>query len=532
MKTNIRRMRLGIGLSLIAMLSVACTAGSNNNSNDNNDRPAGDVEEVRTAFSFDMQVPDPDIFFQAEGLNVTTAAYEGLLRHVPNAETPEIEPWLATDYEASEDGMTYTFTIREGVKFQDGTVMDAEAVKFSFERRMEINAGPAESLIGVKSVEAPDATTVVVHMEHPVSSFVPFLASAYGLKIVSPAAVEEHEVDGDLGQEWLATHSAGTGPLQIASFKPSEYVLERFDDYWGEPSGYERVKINVVPSFTSQVLQLEDGQLDFLTHGVPTANLQRLKDKGFTVTTIPTFNRASLWLNEQAPALATAEGRNAIAAALDREAIVSQVYKEYADVATQIYPAGVMPQGMAEYTVTHDPDAAKEYVDSLPAGDRTIDLAYIDDDPDNQQVAQLIQSQLQAVGLDATARSVTQPETFDYPTKPEARPDMLFVGGISDDAAHPDPVARLFYAEKGALSYFTPTQAREADALLDQGLQEPDQDKAMEIYAKAGDIYAASGLFIPIADRPEVIVTREGITGVEHEFNAIWSIRLASLKEE
>jgi peptide/nickel transport system substrate-binding protein len=529
-KINTRHMRLGIGLTVVAMLSVACTAGGNSNSNNNG--PAGDVEEVRTAFSFDMQVPDPDIFFQAEGLNVTTAAYEGLLRHVPNAETPEIEPWLATDYKASEDGLTYTFTVRDGVKFQDGTDMDAEAVKFSFERRMKINAGPNESLIGVKSVEAPDARTVVVHMEHPVSSFIPFIASAYGLKIVSPRAVKEHEVDGDLGQKWLATHSAGTGPLQIASFKPSEYVLERFDEYWGEPAGYKRVKINVVPSFTSQVLQLESGQLDFLTHGVPTDNLQRLKAKGFTVTTIPTFNRASLWLNEQAPAFATAEGRNAIAAALDREAIVSQVYGEYADIATQIYPAGVMSEGMAEYKVGYDLDAAKEYVDSLPASDRTIDLAYIDDDPDNQQVAQLIQSQLQAAGLDATARSVTQPETFDYPTKPEARPDMLFVGGISDDAAHPDPVARLFYDHDGALSYFTPTQAEEADTLLDQGLREADEDKSTAIYAQAGDIYAASGLFIPIADRPEVIVTREGIAGVEHEFNAIWSIRLASLKEE
>jgi peptide/nickel transport system substrate-binding protein len=269
-----------------------------------------------------------------------------------------------------------------------------------------------------------------------------------------------------------------------------------------------------------------------MTHGVPTDNLQRLKDKGFTVTTIPTFNRASLWLNEQTPAFGTAEGRNAIAAALDRDAIVSQVYGEYADVATQIYPAGVMPEGMAEYKVTHDLDAAKQYVQSLSDADRKIDLAYIDDDPDNQQVAQLIQSQLQAAGLNATARSVTQPETFEYPTKPEARPDMLFVGGISDDAAHPDPVARLFYAHDGALSYFTPTQANAADALLDQGLSEPDQDKSTKIYARAGDIYAASGLFIPIADRPEVIVTRKGIDGVEHEFNAIWSIRLASLHEE
>ena len=86
MKINISRMGLGIGVLLIATLSAACTAADNSN-NDNG--PSGDVEEVRTAFSFDMQVPDPDIFFQAEGLNVTMAAYEGLLRHVPNAETPE-----------------------------------------------------------------------------------------------------------------------------------------------------------------------------------------------------------------------------------------------------------------------------------------------------------------------------------------------------------------------------------------------------------------------------------------------------------
>lgn len=507
-----------------ALLLAGCGAGNQGGGS------AAPGDTLRVPFSFDMQVPDPDVFFQAEGLNVTMAAYEGLLRHTPNAESPDIEPWLAESYTESDDGLSYTFKLREGVTFHDGTPLDAEAVKFSFERRKAVNAGPAQSLFAFDSVDVVDPLTVQINLTQPSSEFIPFLASAYGQKILSPTAVKEHETNGDMAQGWLSTHSAGTGPYEISSFSSGGYDLTAYDGYWGDKPGFPKVHISIDPSFTSQVLQLENGNLDVLTHGVPTADLTRLQDKGFAITTEPTFNRATIFLNPDTPAFKTSDGRKAIAAAIDRDVIVEQVYGEYAEVADQILMPGMLPEGTGRFSLQHDPQRASTFVSTLSDADKTIDIAYLSDDADNQQVGQLLQAQLQAAGLNATSRAITQPESFEYPTSPEQRPDMLLVGGISSDAAHPDPFPRLFYAHDGGLSYFQPQEVSKADSLLDQGRNARDIDAALPFYQQAADIYAASGLYIPFTDRPEVIVTRPGITGVEHEYNAVSAIRLASLQ--
>jgi peptide/nickel transport system substrate-binding protein len=517
-------------VAIAATLALASCSGSQPQSQSG----TGDAgsSTLETTFSFNMQSPDPDIFFENEGLSIIMAAYEGLLRHTPNAETPVIEPWLATSYEQSPDGLTYTFKLREGVKFHDGSPVDAEAVKFSFERRMKINAGPAEATFGVDRVEAPDPTTVVVHMKQPVSAFIPFMASGYGLKIVSPKTVEEHEVDGDLGQKWLETHDAGSGPYTIESFKHDGYVLKRFDGYWNTPAGFETVNIRIIPDFGSQVLQLESGQLDVMIHGAPTLSLERLQDKGFKVWTEATFNRTTMWLNPETPAFANPQLRLAVAAAIDRKRIVDQVWGEYAVVAEQMYPAKAMPDEYAHYTVTFDPSKLKPLVDALPPGDRKVDLAYTSDDPDNQPMAQIIQSSLAAAGLEVTARAVPQPEIFSYSTKPDARPDAVVLGGASSDAASPDPWARLFYTKTAPLNFFQADTGNDADKVLDQATRTVDPDEGHKLYDQAAKLYQDSGLFIPIADRPEVIVTRPGLTGVEHEFVSPFAIRLASLRNE
>lgn len=497
-----------------------------------NKPPAADTSTLETAFSFNMQSPDPDIFFENEGLTVIMAAYEGLLRHPPNAPTPVIEPWLATSYEQASDGLTYTFKLRPDAKFHDGSPVDAAAVKFSFERRMKINAGPAEATFGVDTVDAPDPTTVVVHMKHPVSAFIPFMASGYGLKIISPKTVKEHEVDGDLGQKWLETHDAGSGPYTIESFKHDGYVLKRFDGYWNDKAGFETVNIRIIPDFGSQTLQLENGQLDVMIHGTPTLSLERLQQKGFKVWTEATFNRTTMWLNPKTPAFATPELRLAVAAAIDRQRIIDQVWGKYATLALQMYPAKAMPDEFAHYTVAHDPSELKPLVDKLPANQRKVDLAFTNDDPDNQPMAQIIQASLATAGLEVTSRPVPQPEIFSYSTKPSIRPDAVVLGGASSDAASPDPWARLFYTEKAPLNFFQAATGNDADKVLDQATKTVNQDEQYKLYDQAAKLYEASGLFIPIADRPEVIVTRPGLTGVEHEFVSPFAIRVASLRNE
>lgn len=531
--------------AVIVLIGAACSSGGDASGDtgatggaSGGTGGAGDGTDCGTlemAFNFDMQVPDPDIFYQADGLNVTQAAYEGLLRYKPNAEPPEIEPHLAESYEVSDDGLTYTFHLREGVKFQDGTDFNAEAMVASFDRRTAVNAGPAFYTSFIDTTETPDPYTLIVNLKEPVNVFLGLVASPYGFKAVSPTAVAEHEVDGDQAQAWMATHSAGTGPYSISSFEPGDYELTRFEDYWGTdpfvPACYEKVHIRVIPDFTTQALELENGGLDIMIHGIAKNDLPRFEDQGFEVFRTFGIDFVVMHLNTASGPFTDPAVRAAVPMAIDRQTIVDEVWGDGAMVAGSIYPRGTLPEGVGTYDVTYDPSKLQEAVDAGGWGDATVDFAYTTDDPVNEQIAGLIAAQLTAAGLTTTTRGVTQPETFEYPTKPEIRPDALVLPA-TPDAINAWVWADLFYKEGGGLAYFSTDQCGEADALTVEGLGIVDEAEANEVYAASAQAYQDCGAFIPIADVAETIVAAPGMSGFEHESDSLWALRLASLRGE
>ena len=146
----------GVGL---ASLIAACGAGGGSGQSNNG------TLTLRMPFMADMQVPDPDIFYEAEGLQLTNATYEGLAKYQPGTAT--IVPNLSTGWTVSPDLLTYTFQLRPGVKFHDGTAVDAEAWQKSFERRKVVEGGPGYMVKGVASTAAPNPTTFVVTLTEP-----------------------------------------------------------------------------------------------------------------------------------------------------------------------------------------------------------------------------------------------------------------------------------------------------------------------------------------------------------------------------
>ena len=488
---------------------------------------------LNMAFNFDMQVPDPDIFYQADGLNVTQGAYEGLLRYKPNAEPPEIEPALAESYKVSDDGLTYTFQLRQGVKFHDGTDFNAQAMIDSFARRAAVNAGPAYMVSYIDKSEAPDPRTLVIHLKEPNNAFLDLLASPYGPKAVSPAAVKEHAEGDDQAQKWLSTHSAGTGPYQIASFNPGSYELAAFDDYWGTgpfvPACFQKVDIKVIPDFTTQALRLESGELDIMTHGIAKNDLPRFKSKDFAIFRTFGTNFVEMHLNTNEGPFSDPAVRAAVPAALDRESIVEEVWGDGARVATHMFPAGGLPDDVGTYKIDHDPSKLKDAVQAGNWSGSTVDLAYTTDDPVNAQLAGLIAAQLTDAGLKTTTRGVTQPETFDYPSKPGIRPDALVLPA-TPDGVNPWAWASLFFEPTGGLSYFTPSVCAAGDEAINAALTKVDPQQAQQGYATAAKAYQDCGAFVPIADVAETIVGRPGMTGFEHESDSLWALRLASLR--
>ncbi len=482
---------------------------------------------LKTAFSFDQGSLDPDIFYDAEGLSITLQVYEGLVRY-KNDSTPSIEPWLATSWNESSDGLTYTFHLRSGVTFHDGTPMDSSSWKYDFQRRVAVNGGPEYMVANVTTMDTPDPQTFVVHLSSPVSAFLHYMASPYGPKAVSPAAVKANTVKDDWGQAWLASHDAGTGPYQLGSVVPATtYVMQAYDKYWGPHPYYTTVDITQIPSFTTQQLELRSGSLDVLMHGVLTSSLPSFRnDSRFQVQGLTSIVRLNLWINPNLPPFTDPAVRLAVAQAVDRQKIIPTVYGDTATVARQMFTIGALPIGKGMFEPKYDPSVLKRLAG--PLSTKKVDLAYTTDDPLNAQVAELVQTQLSAAGLDVTTRGVTEQTTFAWPTNPQGRANMLILPANPDDA-DASAWATLFYAQNGGLSYFAPVNTN-ADDLIQKGLAAVDQATIESDYSQAADAYQQSGDFIPLGDEKEVAVARAGICGWYHDFSTLWTVRIQYLK--
>jgi len=174
-----------------------------------------------------------------------------------------VTPLLAKRYKISENGTVYTFDLQRGVKFSDGTPFDAEAVKYNLERIIALDNTPADDLEYVKDIQIIDSYTIRLQLAYPFRYFMHHIT--YPL-MVSPTAAQDHEVDRDWGQNWLVTHTVGTGPYLLEEWKPGEYwKLVRNDRYWRGWKGkhVDEVVGLIVPEEATRVELLRQGKIDF-----------------------------------------------------------------------------------------------------------------------------------------------------------------------------------------------------------------------------------------------------------------------------
>ena len=525
------RSRLQNSRWAVAALAAACIAlaacgssGSSNTSGGGGGGTAAAPTTLHLAFGADMQVPDPDIFYELEGNAVVTSVYEGLVRYKPDSN--QFEGALATSWTVSPDGKTYSFTLRPNVKFHDGTVMDSTAVEKSFQRRTKVNSSPAYMLADVASYETPNPMTFIVKLKNPVSPFLDYLAAPYGPKVVSPAVVAAH-AGNDEAQSWLKSHDAGTGPYMISSFVPGQkYVLSAFNDYWGGKPYVQEIDISIQPNIATQELDLENGQLDMILHGLPTPDVQSLQAKGFEVHQFPANLKTLIFVNENKGIFKDSALRTALRSAIDKNSIVSSVYGSRATVSNQIYPTGELPANLGADTPTYDPSKLKDMVAGL--SDKSVELEYDTQDPTNQRVADEVQAELQSAGLSVQVRGIPISQVFALPSEPGQAPDLL-IDSTNPDASHPDTWIRIYMNTKGALNYLQ-CSVPAADSAMDQGLASTDPAGIASDYGKAGDLIAQSGCFITIADVKETVVARKGYTDYVHQLPTLFTIRFGDLK--
>jgi peptide/nickel transport system substrate-binding protein len=219
---------------------------------------------------------DPHVATAVNDFRILVNIYDGLVRYAPG--TLEVEPALAESWEISEDGTVYTFQLRDGVTFHDGTAFDAEAVKFNFDRMLDedhpyhgTGPFPLSFFFGaIEETEVVDELTVRFHLDEPYAPFLSNLAYPTGL-IVSPTAVETH------GDEY-ARNPSGTGPFAFRVWESNRQVaLQRNEDYWNGAPPLAGVVFRPITDANARVSEMLSGGIDLMVE-VPPDNVQLFAD--------------------------------------------------------------------------------------------------------------------------------------------------------------------------------------------------------------------------------------------------------------
>jgi peptide/nickel transport system substrate-binding protein len=407
--------------------------------------------------------PDPDINYDGPGLNIIENTYEGLVAYKDGIDTPEIVPELATDWTLSDDSLTYTFTLREGVTFHDGTDFTAEAVSASFDRRTAVDGGPAYMVADVTAVDAIDDYTVAVTLAAPNSAFLDYLASPFGVKMISPTVLTD-EAGDDLAQTYLTTHDAGTGPYELTSVETgADYGLTAYDDYWGDKPEFTTVDFAIAENESSVQLQLERGEIDAVLGNTSKTSFEADKEnEDLSATTFANFTTQTVFVNPESKIFTTKEDRATLFEAIDKDTIVPAAMGDLEVPATQLFPTGMLESSLDDQGITYDADALQKLVDSKIADGKTITIGYAGTGGDGNAVADELAATLSSAGLPSESLSYGAGTVYSLTDDLASAADIVIMS-VFPDAGHVDAWARILYTPNGGLDIL----GAEVDGLTD-----------------------------------------------------------------
>ena len=521
-----RRSRAISAIAAVAVLALSACGGSNSGNSTPNAAPTDKV--LHLSFLQDPgQPPDPDVFYAGQGLLLTTNMYEGLLEYKAGTDKPTLEPLLATAWTASPDNKVFTFQLRQGVKFHDGTPFTSAAVKASFDRRLAVNQGPAYMVQDVDSVTTQGDYGVTVTLKAPNSAFLDYMACPYGPRILSPDGLKKN-AGTDNAQNYLTTHDLGTGPYTLTDAQVgSHYGMASFPDYWGPKPYFEKIDIPVITDVSAQQLQFNNGQVAAILHDLPSSAVQSyLDNKSFANYSLPTMMSNYLYINPKKGMFTDPKNRMAVLQAVDIDQVVKQTYFGRGQAAPQIYPPNMMDAQFGKQSVPHDPSVLTALAGSLPADQKSLTIGYDSSNPDNQLVSNLMQTQLAAAGLNVKVQAYPTSQIFGWiGTDASTAPEILLNLGWPD-APSPYTWGHISWDADGGLNYLG-CAAPAVTAALAQGLPTGNSDA----FSQAGEEAVKTGCWLNIADVNDFMVAQPWLKGIEqaHVVTNPNSLRLAAL---
>ncbi|MBT0770085.1 ABC transporter substrate-binding protein [Kineosporia sp. J2-2] len=470
---------------------------------------------LKLAFLGGISTPDPDTAYDGPELNLVNSAYEGLLDYRAGQAEPELVGRLATQWKANDDNTEFTFTLREGVTFHDGTAFDAAAVKASFDRRLDVDSGPAYMVKGVKSVKTSGDHEVTITLDAPNAGFLDLLASPFGPKMVSPTALEEHPWTGE-EDNWFATHDAGTGPYQYGAFDQGvSYALSAYDGYWGDEPGYTDVDFDVVSNMSTVQLQLEKGEVDGLIGYTDSSAFTTLKSKPNLATyAFPSMQTPTLFVNPQSKELGDDETRTSFVSGIDFAALAQQALGDTGTSTTQVFPENLLPEADNQQKITHDSGALAQLASGKLSGG-TISCGYAESSSSAQALCDNVTAMLNSAGIKAESTGYASGTYFPALAKGADGPDITFFSGFPD-TANADAWGTVFYTPDGGLDLFG-AEVDGVSGLLREAAKTGDTDLYSQVAAKVSE----SAYWYSVANSKGTAVFQDDVSGVDKAWNPV-----------
>ena len=428
-----KRIPLRRGLAVAAAVALLAGCAQSQRESAGAGASAGGTTKDTFVFaaSSDPVMLDPAMASDGETFRVARQQFEGLLGTKPG--TTELDPLLATAWKASDDNTSFTFTLREGVKFSDGTDFNAEAVCANFDRWFNwkglnqsenityyygklmrgFSTGKSASDALYKNCQAASPTEVTINLNSPFVHF-PDAMTLPAFSMQSPTAMKQYNADNTSGterdprfSEYATAHPTGTGPFVFESWDRGQQVkLKRNDNYWGEKAKVSEVIIRTISDPKARTQELQAGNIDGYDLVAP-ADQPTLKEGGFQILNRPAFNILYLGMNQKVKALSDIKVRQAIAYAIDKNAMISQVMPEGTTAAINFMPDNVT--GWTDQVTKYDynPDKAKELLKEAGQENLTLEFNYPTGVsrpymPSPEDIYASIKAQLEKVGIKVT----------------------------------------------------------------------------------------------------------------------------------
>ncbi len=523
-----KRFSAAVLASAFALALAACGGGSSSSSTSSSAKGGGGgsggaqliVARVKDAVGLDPAT-------QTDGLSLTISqeVFQNLVRF--KAGGFDIRPDAATSWKTSADGKTWTFALRPGLKFSDGTALDAAAVKFNFDRwhdtknayRGNFPYGYYASMFGgfdaksaIASVEAPNPSTFVIHLRAPSAPLLHDIAMP-SFAIGSPTAIQK-------GAEAFNQLPVGSGPYVVAEWAHDDHItLTANPAFAGDKPGYGTVIVRDIPDQSTSVLSMKKGDIDMLIDPRPDDAKDLAQQAGVKLYHPPSNNVSYLALNVEKKPFDSALVRRAIAYAIDVPAIAKSFYSEGATVANNWTPVGMLGGNPAVKAYPHDVAKAKALLARAGVAHFATELYFPTSPrpymPEPQRIAEAIQSDLKAVGIDVTL----QPFEFGvFLTKVRNGEHPMCLIGWTGDNGDPDNFMYALLdqdsAVKGQAQNYSFWRDPNYHELMLAGQQTVDEKKRGAIYARANALIHDQAPAIPLVHSVVSFAAKTSVDGV------------------